>query len=94
MFYSFTGISRGSLRRAGIKQLPQERQAIVLPVLGAPFLAAALPAAGAAAVGIYGTYGDEIERLVSSLLGKLYSKRLKSSDFDIISHNIKRIIYM
>ena len=85
MFFSFTGISRGSLRRTGIKQLPQERQGIVLPVLGAPFLAAALPAAGAAAVGIYGTYGDEIEGLVSSLLGKLFSKRLESRDFDIIT---------
>ena len=47
-----------------------ERQGFVLPALGAPFIAAALPAAGAAAVGIYGAYGDEIATLFNSFLSK------------------------
>ena len=47
-----------------------ERQGFVLPALGAPFIAAALPAAGAAAVGIYGAYGDEIANLFNSFLSK------------------------
>ena len=47
-----------------------ERQGFVLPALGAPFIAAALPAAGAAAVGIYGAYGDEIATLFNSFFSK------------------------
>ena len=47
-----------------------ERQGFVLPALGAPFIAAALPAVGAAAVGIYGAYGDEIATLFNSFLSK------------------------
>ena len=47
-----------------------ERQGVVLPVLGAPFIAAALPAAGAAAVGIYGAYGDDIATLFNSFFSK------------------------
>ena len=47
-----------------------ERQGFVLPALGAPFIAAALPAAGAAAIGIYGAYGDEIATLFNSFLSK------------------------
>ena len=47
-----------------------ERQGFVLPALGAPFIAAALSAAGAAAVGIYGAYGDEIATLFNSFLSK------------------------
>ena len=47
-----------------------ERQGFVLPALGAPFIAAALPAAGAAAVGIYGAYGDEIATLFNSFFSE------------------------
>ena len=47
-----------------------ERQGFVLPALGAPFIAAALPAAGVAAVGIYGAYGDDIAELFNSFLSK------------------------
>ena len=47
-----------------------ERQGFVLPVLGAPFIAAALPAAGAAAIGIYGAYGDELATLFNSFFSK------------------------
>ena len=47
-----------------------ERQGFVLPALGVPFMAAALPAAGAAAIGIYGSYGDEIATLYNSFFSK------------------------
>ena len=47
-----------------------ERQDVVLPVLGAPFLAATLPLAAAGAIGVYGAYGDAILALLNSLLGK------------------------
>ena len=47
-----------------------ERQGFVLPALGVPFIAAALPAAGAAAIGIYGAYGDEIATLYNSFFSK------------------------
>ena len=47
-----------------------ERQGIILPALGVPFIAAALPAAGAAAIGIYGTYGDDIASLFNSFFSK------------------------
>ena len=51
-----------------------ERQGVVLPILGVPFIAAALPAAGAAALGIYGTYGDEITSLFNSFFSKSFSQ--------------------
>ena len=51
----------------------QDRQAIALPVLGAPFLAATLPLAAAGALGVYGTYGDEILMLLNSVLGNNYN---------------------
>ena len=38
--------------------------------MGVPFIAAALPAAGAAAVGIYGAYGDELATLFNSFFSK------------------------
>ena len=47
-----------------------ERQGFVPPALGAPFIAATLSAAGAAAVGIYGAYGDEIATLFNSFFSK------------------------
>ena len=47
-----------------------ERQGVVIPVLGVPFLAAALPTTAAAAIGIYATYGDEIASLFNSIFSK------------------------
>ena len=47
-----------------------ERQGFVPPALGAPFIAATLSAAGAAAVGIYGAYGDELATLFNSFFSK------------------------
>ena len=47
-----------------------EKQGFVPPALGAPFIAATLSAAGAAAVGIYGAYGDEIASLFNSVFSK------------------------
>ena len=45
-----------------------ERQAIVpINFLFGPVVAAAVPAAGAAAIATYGAYGDEILRLYNSL---------------------------
>ena len=49
----------------------QEKQAVAATVLGAPFVAAALPAAAAAAIGIYGTYQEDIRQLYNSLFGKI-----------------------
>ena len=53
-----------------------ERQGVVLPILGVPFIAAALPAAGAAALGIYGAYGDEITSLFNSFFSKSFPQSL------------------
>ena len=48
-----------------------ERQGIVpLNFLLSPVMAAAVPAAGAAAIAAYGSYGDEILRLYNSLFGE------------------------
>ena len=47
-----------------------ERQGVVIPVLGVPFLAAALRTTAAAAIGIYATYGDEITSLFNSIFSK------------------------
>ena len=48
-----------------------ERQAIVpINFLFGPVVAAAVPAAGAAAIATYGAYGDEILRLYNSLFGE------------------------
>ena len=46
-----------------------DRQAFVLPVIGAPVLAAAVPLAAAGAIGAYGAYGDTILTLLNSFLG-------------------------
>ena len=56
--------------QAGSKAGIENRQAILVPVLGAPFLASSLPLAAAGAIGVYGVYGDEIARLINSFLGK------------------------
>ena len=50
-----------------------ERQdAILTPLslLFSPYVAAGLPAAGATAIAIYGSYGDELRRLYNSLFRK------------------------
>ena len=47
-----------------------DRQAFVLPVIGAPVLAAAVPLAAAGAIGAYGAYGDTILTLLNSVIGK------------------------
>ena len=46
-----------------------DRQAIALPVVGAPFLAATVPLAAAGGLAVYGTYGDAIIALLNSFLG-------------------------
>ena len=43
-----------------------------MPPIGIPFAAAALPAAAAAAIGVYGANQEEIHRIVNSFLGKNY----------------------
>jgi small neutral amino acid transporter SnatA (MarC family) len=50
-----------------------KRQDLLLAPLGVPFMAAALPAAAAAAIGVYGTYQEDIHRIVNSFLGKTYN---------------------
>ena len=50
--------------------MADDRQGIALPVLGVPFLAATLPLSAAGAIGIYGVYGDEIDRFINSIFGK------------------------
>ena len=54
-----------------IQDKAEDRQALVIPVLGAPFLAASLPLAAAGAIGIYGTYGEEILTLLNSFIGNI-----------------------
>ena len=46
-----------------------DRQGVVLPIIGAPFLAATLPLAAAGAIGVYGAYGDVITSYLNSLIG-------------------------
>ena len=41
-----------------------------LSLLFSPYIAAGLPAAGATAIAIYGSYGDELRRLYNSLFRK------------------------
>ena len=41
-----------------------------LSLLISPYVAAGLPAAGATAIAIYGSYGDELRRLYNSLFRK------------------------
>ena len=67
-----------------------ERQGFILPALGVPFIAAALPAAGAAAIGIYGSYGDEITSLFNSFFSKSSYNTFKSykNHLDIILYYI------
>ena len=52
-----------------------DRQAISLPVLGAPFLAATLPLAAAGAIGVYGAYQDAIITYFNSLFGTFYNNQ-------------------
>ena len=72
-----------------------ERQGFILPALGVPFIAAALPAAGAAAIGIYGSYGDEITSLFNSFFSKSSNKTFKpyKNRLDIL-HFIYNIYYL
>ena len=50
-----------------------ERQGVILPLqlLLSPYLAAGIPAVGAAAIGVYGSYGNEIRTLYNSIFGEL-----------------------
>ena len=54
----------------------QKRQDIITPIVGGPFVGAVVPAAAAAAIGVYGTYQQEINELISSLLGKFARLRI------------------
>ena len=59
------------------RRVPQasERQGIVgLQLLLSPYLAAGLPAAGAAAIAIYGSYGYELKWLYNSFFRKFMFK--------------------
>ena len=54
-----------------------ERQGIVgLQLLLSPYLAAGLPAAGAAAIAIYGSYGDQLRHLYNSIFRKFHVQSL------------------
>ena len=46
-----------------------ERQGILPPLLGPPFVAAVLPAAAAASIGLYGAYMEEINYIYNLLFG-------------------------
>ena len=47
-----------------------DRQGFVLPIPGAPFLAAAGAGAAASSIAVYGAYGDVIAAFLNSLLGE------------------------
>ena len=70
MFDNIEHVMRSKWRATNSKKPAQERQDFITPIVGGPFVAAAVPAAAAAALGVYGTYQQEINDLVSSLLGK------------------------
>ena len=70
MFNNIERVIGSKWRATNSKQQAQERQDFITPIVGGPFVAAAVPAAAAAALGVYGTYQQEINDLLSSLLGK------------------------
>ena len=50
-----------------VDQASEKQGVAALSFLFSPVIAAAVPAAGAAAIGAYGAYGDELRRLYNSL---------------------------
>ena len=62
--------SRQETKNIGKLSIADDRQGIVLPVVGGPFLAATVPLAAASAVGVYGAYGDVIIEFLNSLIGQ------------------------
>ena len=71
MFFSFKGYHRNSEILDGIKEASERQGVVPLQLLFSPYLAAGLPAVGAASIAIYGSYGDEIRRLYNSIFRKL-----------------------
>ena len=74
--YNLDGEDRSKLRTADLQSQAQKRQDIITPIVGGPFVGAVVPAAAAAAIGVYGTYQQEINELISSLLGKFARLRI------------------
>ena len=50
-----------------VDQASEKQGVVALSFLLSPVVAAAVPAAGAAAIGVYGVYGDAIRRLYNSI---------------------------
>ena len=48
-------------------QASEKQGVVALSFLFSPVVAAVVPAAGAAAIGVYGVYGDALRRLYNSL---------------------------
>ena len=55
-----------------------KRQGSLLPVIGIPFLASALPAAAAAVIGLYGSYTEEFRYIYNLIFGKPSPKICKA----------------
>ena len=51
-------------------QASEKQGVVALSFLLSPVVAAVVPAAGAAAIGVYGVYGDALRRLYNSLFRK------------------------
>ena len=50
-----------------VDQASEKQGVVALSFLFSPVVAAVVPAAGAAAIGVYGVYGDELRRLYNSI---------------------------
>ena len=59
-------LDRGILK-SRVDQASEKQGVAALSFLFSPVIAAAVPAAGAAAIGAYGAYGDELRSLYNSL---------------------------
>ena len=78
LFFQFSDRNPNHEKRTKLVSKAADRQAVVLPVIGAPFLAATVPLAAAGAIGVYGAYGDTILTLLNSLLGKVMPSKILS----------------
>ena len=50
-----------------VDQASEKQGVVALSFLVSPVVAAVVPAAGAAAIGVYGVYGDALRRLYNSI---------------------------
>ena len=53
-----------------VDQASEKQGVVALSFLFSPVVAAVVPAAGAAAIGVYGVYGDALRRLYNSIFRK------------------------